>query len=465
MGLSKKNLDLFDPTLSPGFIIWALAWPTIVEQVLQVTVTFADSAMVGALGEQATAAISVTSSTIWLVNGWMNALALGFGVLMARHLGAGKNDRAMMVVRQALLSALAFGLFLTLLFMQVSFVLPIWIGAEVAVRPLSQQYLSLIAIGYIPNLLMITLSTLLRLSGDTKRPLYLNAFNNVANILFNLFFIFPSVRLGSLVLPGLGLGVKGAALATTLACTLTAILLVFVLFKGDHKIRISFRQGWGFDATIQKQALRLSIPIALERSTLSFGQIALTKMVGTLGTTALAAHFLAISAESITYLPASGFSTAATTLVAQSLGREDKILAKRYANLCVLWGTLMMSFMGLVLYVFAPILMTLFTRVGPVVVLGAKVLRIEAFAQPAFGLSILVFGVMRGGGDTKAPFLISLAGMWLLRLPLAFLLLHLTDLGLAAIWIAMMCDLMLRGLICFYSFRKGTWLNSWKQLH
>ena len=465
MGLPKKNLDLFDPTLSPGFIIWALAWPTIVEQILQVSVTFADSAMVGSLGEGATAAISVTSSTIWLVNGWMNALALGFGVLMARHLGAGKQDRAKLVVRQALLSALGFGLFLSLLFIQVARFLPTWMGAEEAVRPLSRQYLTIIAIGYIPNLLMITISTLLRLSGDTRRPLYLNAFNNVANILSNLFFIFPSIHLGSLVLPGLGLGVRGAAMATTFACTLTAILLVLVLFKGDHKIRISFRQRWLFDATIQKQALRLGIPIALERSTLSFGQIALTKMVGTLGTTALAAHFLAISAESITYLPASGFSTAATTLVAQSLGREDKALAKRYANLCVLWGTLMMSCMGLVLYLFAPTLMTLFTRAEAVIVLGAKVLRIEAFAQPAFGLSILVFGVMRGGGDTKAPFLISLAGMWLLRLPLAFLLLNLTSLGLSGIWIAMMSDLCLRGGICLYSYRKGTWLSSWKQLH
>ncbi len=465
MGLSKKSLDLFDPTLTPGTIIWALAWPTIVEQILQVTVTFADSAMVGALGEQATAAISVTSSTIWLVNGWMNALALGFGVLMARLLGSGKSDRAKLVVRQALLTALGFGLFLSLLFLQVARFLPIWIGAEEAVRPLSQAYLSIIALGYIPNLLMITISTLLRLSGDTKRPLYLNAFNNASNILFNLFFIFPSIKIGSLTLPGLGLGVRGAALATTLACTLTAILLVFVLFKGEHKIKITFRERWAFDPQIQKHALRLGIPIALERSTLSLGQIALTKMVGTLGTTALAAHFLAISAESITYLPASGFSTAATTLVAQSLGREDKALAKRYANLCVLWGTVMMSLMGLVLYLFAPLLMMLFTRVEPVITLGAQVLRIEAFAQPAFGLSILVFGVMRGGGDTKGPFLISLTGMWLLRLPLAWLLLRLTGLGLAAVWIAMMSDLMLRGAICLYSYRRGSWLKSWKQPH
>ena len=465
MAIPKKELDLFDPTLTPGTIIWALAWPTIVEQILQVTVTFADSAMVGALGEQATAAIAVTSSTIWLVNGWMNALALGFGVLMARSLGAQKDDRAKLVVRQALLTAVSFALFLTLLFIQIARFLPTWIGAEDAVRPLSQQYLTIIAIGYIPNLLMITISTLLRLSGDTRRPLYLNAFNNAANILFNLFFIFPTIRIGSLALPGLGLGVRGAAMATTLACTLTAILLVLVLFRGEHKIGITFRARWAFDGTIQKQALRLGIPIALERSTLSFGQIVLTKMVGTLGTTALAAHFLAISAESITYLPASGFSTAATTLVAQSLGREDKVLAKRYANLCILWGTLMMSFMGIVLFLSAPLLMMFFTRVGPVIVLGTRILRIVAFVQPAFGLSILIFGVMRGSGDTKGPFLISLAGMWLLRLPLAFLLLSVTRFGLVGVWLAMMSDLFLRGAICLYRYRKESWINSWKQLH
>lgn len=463
MALPKKSLDLFDPTRSSGFIIWALAWPTIVEQILQVTVTFADSAMVGSLGESATAAISVTSSTIWLVNGWMNALALGFGVLMARYLGSGKDDRAKMVVRQTLLAALIFGAVLSVIFLQIARLLPLWIGAEQAVRPLSQQYLSIIALGYIPNLFMITISTLLRLSGDTRRPLYLNAFNNAANIIGNAFFIFPSFTLGEITFSGLGLGVQGAALATTLACTITALLLLLVLFKGGHRIKITFKEKWVFDRQTQNQAIRLGIPIALERTTLSFGQIALTKMVGTLGTTALAAHFLAISAESITYLPASGFSTAATTLVTQSLGRDDKPLARRYAKLCVVWGTLLMSVMGVVLYFAAPWLMRFFTRVEEVIVLGSQVLRIEAFAQPAFGLSILVFGVMRGGGDTKAPFLISLLGMWVLRLPLAYLLLHTTKLGLQAVWIAMMSDLMVRGIICLLSYRKGTWVNSWQQ--
>ncbi|MFA7128716.1 MAG: MATE family efflux transporter, partial [Sphaerochaeta sp.] len=359
-------------------------------------------------------------------------------------------------------SAVVYGLLLTFLFTIIARYLPYWIGAEATVRTLSTEYMTYIALGYMPNLMMITISTLFRCSGDSKTPLYLNGFNNLANILLNLFFIFPIVKLGSFTLPALGLGVKGAAIATSISCSLTAILLLLSLFKGHNSIHITLQGNWRFDRQIQNQAMRLGIPVALERSTLSFGQIFFTKMVSTLGTTALAAHYLANTAESITYLPPSGFSTAATTLVAQSLGHEDKALAKRYADSCTILGTLLMSFMGVILYVFAPQLMGFFTQDAQVILIGTKVLRIEAFAEPAFGLSMLVFGVMRGSGHTKGPFLISLAGMWLLRLPLAWILLHTTNLGLQGVWIAMMSDLMLRGIICLFSYLKGSWLDSWK---
>ncbi len=465
MRTSSKPLNLLDRTLPPRTIIWALAWPTILEQFLQVTVTYVDSAMVGSLGAQATAAVSVPASTIWLVNGWMNAFAIGFSVLMARNLGSGKTDRARLVTRQAMLSSLIFGTILTISFLNIARVLPHWIGAESAVVPLAQQYYHYIALGYLPNLYMILISTLLRLSGDSRTPLYLNGLNNLMNIILNLFFIFPAIPVGPLSIPGLGLGVKGAAMATSISCTVTSSLLFFILITTHNPIRLSLKGPWNFDPAILKTSMRLALPMALERSTLSFGQIVYTKMVGTLGTTALAAHFLAINAESMTYLPASGFATAATTLVAQSLGSEDKHLARRFSSTCVVMGTLLMTLMGVILYLFAPLLMSFFTRDAQVIALGSQVLRLEAFAEPAFGLSILVFGVLRGAGDTKGPFHIAVTGMWLIRLPLAFLLLKTTDLALQGIWFAMVADLNIRGIICLVRYRRFTWLDSWKESH
>ncbi|WP_320127917.1 MATE family efflux transporter [uncultured Sphaerochaeta sp.] len=462
MQASKRNRDLLDPSLPVRSVIWYLAWPTIVEQILQVTVTYVDSAMVGSLGAEATAAISINNSMIWLINGWMNAIAIGFAVLMARNLGSGNTQKAKETVKQALTASLGYGCILTLLLSVVASYLPVWMGATPEVSPLAYQYMKYIAIGYIPNLMMIVIGALLRSSGDSRTPLYLNALNNLVNIMLNLFFIFPSVTIGSHSFKGLDMGVSGASLATTLACSFTALLLLVSLFTQEKGIKISLKGSWKYNGHIQAQALRLGIPMALERTTLSFGQLALTRMVSSLGTAALAAHYIANTAESITYLPPSGVATAATTLVAQSLGKGDAPLAKKFADNCVIAGTLLMSTMAVFMYIFAPQLIHFFSPDPGVIALGTKVLRIEAFAEPAFGLSLLVFGVLRGAGDMKGPFAISLAGMWILRLPLAWILLKTTNLGLQGIWIAMMSDLILRGIISFFRYRSGVWQKIWK---
>ena len=461
----RRHVNLLDQSRPPWAVIITLAWPTIAEQLLQVMVTFVDSAMVGSLGASATASVSVPTSTIWLVNGWMNAFAIGYGVLMARSLGAGQRERARTIVSQSLITALPFALLLTGVFLWVARILPPWIADEATVIAQAQQYYHWIAIGYVPNLLMILISSHLRLSGDAKTPLFFNGLNNILNIIFNTLFIFEGVTVKAVTLPGLGLGVKGAAMATTLACTITALLLLYIICKGDGLITLKGYRRSGWERSIQRSALRLAIPVALERTTLSLGQILYTKLIGTLGTTALAAHFLANTAESITYLPSSGFSTAATTLVAHSLGSGDKDLAKRFGDTSLILGTLFMSAMGLVLYLFASPILTLFTAERAVIALGTKVLRIEAFAQPAFGLSMLAFGVFRGAGDTKSPFFISIAGMWLLRLPLAWALLSYTMLGLLGVWIAMASDITLRGIICLISYRRSHWLERYSEQH
>ncbi len=456
---------LLDQDKSIGHIIWALAWPAILEQILQVSVTYVDSAMVGSLGASATAAVSVPTSTIWLVNGWMNAFAIGYAVLMARNIGARRYERAKLITRQGLIVGLLFGAILSLSFTLIAQVLPSWIGAEEEVRGLARDYYTPIAIAYLPTLLMITISSFMRLSGDTRTPLLLNTFNNVLNTILNVFFIFGELRIGPITIHGFGLGVKGAAIATAIAVTTTAILLFVIWLTKKSIIQLELNQSFALEKEIQKNAFRLGLPVGLERSTLSFGQIIFTKMVGSLGTTALAAHFLANTAEAMTYLPAGGLSTAATTLVAQALGREDKALAKRFANRTTVMGTILMTTMGIVLYFTAPVLMSFFTRDANVIALGTTVLRIEAFVEPAFGLSMLVFGVFRGAGDTRRPFYISIAGMWVVRLPVALILIRMTTLGLVGIWLGMALDLLLRGIISAVMYLRFTWLESSSSVH
>lgn len=461
VSMKVHEVNVLDGTKPIGTIIWALAWPAILEQVLQVMVNYVDSAMVGSLGASETAAISVNSSTIWLVNGLMNALAIGFSVLMARHLGSGNRGMAKNVVRQAIACESMFGLGTTVIMLVVSKFLPSWLHADPTIREKATSYMWWISAGYLPTMLMIGLSALLRLSGDTRTPLYLNALNNLCNIILNLFFIFPRFRFLGITVSGFGLGVKGAAMATSIAATITAVSLLVTLKQPQRNIQLE-KGSWKTDSAIQKTALILSLPIALERSTLSFGQIALTAMITRLGITALAAHYLANTAEQITFLPPSGFATAATTLVAQSLGSGNEKLAKHYADTCTLWGFILMTCMGALMFLFAPQLIGIFTADTAVILLGSAVLRIEAFGEPGFGLSQLVFGVLRGAGDTKIPFFISLLGMWMVRIPFAWILLKTTALGLKGIWIAMMTDLTIRGIVSWVYYRKGRWKHIWK---
>ena len=462
-------MNLLDKSVPASKTILLLAWPTIMEQILQTMVSFVDTAMVGSIGPVATAAISVNTSTIWLVNGIMNAFSIGFSVLIAKNIGSRSIDQARHMARQCIIWTAVFGLALTAVMSIIGRYLAIWLNAEPSVAVQAALYMKWIAAAYLGQFMLISCSGILRSTGDTKTPLLVNILNNLANIVLNYFLIFETRTVTafgrSILMPGAGMGVEGAAMATGAAAVLSAILLLCACIVKPSEAQVSLRGSWRPQSGALRTSLRLGTPVFLERITISVGQIALTAIVSSIGTAALAAHYVANTAESITYLPAYGFATAVTTLVAQSLGAGDKALARRFANVCTSFGVVTMTVTGAAMYIFAPQLVGIFSSDAEVIDMGTRCLRIEAFAEPFFALSILIFGVLRGSGDTKGPFLIGLAGMWGIRIPLAFILVRFTSLGLAGAWLAMMFDLMARGIFCFFRLSRGSWLDAFERQH
>lgn len=463
----ERSIDLLDASRSPAKTIWMLAWPVILDQAFQTMVQYVDSAMVGSLGAVATAAVAANTSTIWLVNGLMYSFGIAFSVLAARQIGAGDKEGVHHTVRQALMAALFFSVLTTSIMGLITPRLPYWIGVEEAVVPHAIDYMGYIALAYPFSILFAYLSNLLRSSGDTRSPLISNIITNLTNIVGNFFLIFPTRTIHifnrEVVVYGANLGVKGAAISTAGATALSALILFGVLLFKESPLRTPFRGvSWKVDWGVMRQIFRIGTPLALERAVVSLGQIALTIIVTKISTIALAAHHLAITAESITYMPAFGFSVAATTLVAQSLGAEEPEMSLAFARKCLHWTVILMSTAGLFLYIFAPQLMRFFTRDSQVITLGARVLRIEAFAQPFFALSIVVGGILRGAGDTKWPFINSLIGMWAVRILPASILVLVFNLGLEAAWACMVADLAVRGLLNYYRYRKKEWLTAWK---
>ncbi|MGI6467372.1 MAG: MATE family efflux transporter [Sphaerochaetaceae bacterium] len=460
--------SLTDPTRSIEKTIWMLAWPVILDQSFNTMVQYVDSAMVGSLGPIATAAVGSNSSTIWLVHGIMYAFGAAFSVFTARRIGAEDKEGVQHAVRQALLAILFFSVTVTTLMIFLTPRLPHLIGVEAQVVPDAQTYISYIAKAYPFTIIFAFMANLLRSSGDTRSPLISNIITNVTNIIGNFFLIFPTRTVNffgrSLTIWGANMGVEGAAISTAVATALSALLLLGVLFFKDSVLKPQILNvSWKVDWSLMKRVFTLGVPLAMERATLNVGQIVLTILVTKIGTTALAAHHLAITAETITFLPASGFSMAATALVAQSLGAKKKDLAQQYAKKSLTYGILLMSATGALMFIFSTQLMSFFTRDPQVIALGSKVLRIEAFAEPFFAMSIVGSGILRGAGETRWPFINSLIGMWLIRLLPATILILYFDFGLMAAWSCMVADLVVRGLLNLYRYKKGDWLEAWKE--
>ena len=420
-----------------------------------------DLAMVGSLGAAATASVGLVASSTWLFNGMGMCMVTGFSIQIAQLIGAGRLRQVQSVMRQAMMVAVGVGLLFAALAVGISGVLPVWLGGEPDVCAGSSRYFFIYGCGLPVVLLRQAGGSMLQCSGDMRTPSALNILMCCMNVVFNSLFIFPTrtvTLLGAdLTFFGAGIGVAGAALGTVVSEIVTTILMMYFVCLRSPVLRLEKGVPWRLERKCMTTTIRLAIPIALERVTTSLAQIAGTRIVAPLGTTAVAANALAVTAEGFCYMPGYGMAAAATTLVGQSIGAERRDQAKRFAWLSVGLGVSVMTGTGILMYIAAPWIFSMLTPDAAVQTLGAAVLRIEAFAEPLFAASIVAAGALRGAGDTLIPSIIELGSMWGVRITLALLLVG--PLGLHGVWIAMCVELCVRGLLFLLRMLRGRWLE------
>ncbi len=452
----ERELPLSEKTA----VVWSLAFPAIIAQLSSIIMQIIDASMVGALGAGAAAAIGVVASTTWLFNGVATSFLHGFSVQVAHGVGAGDGYRARSVYRQGVRAVFWFALLFAVIGSAISGQLPIILRAEEGIRADASVYF-MIAAWTIPILtLRRYASAVLQAVGDMKTPGILNSFMCLLDVIFNYLCIFPTgaVSLTSgmkIVIPGLGLGVAGAALGTLLAEFVTTVLL---LAKASYKTDILKRvagEKYGFTRDCMEKAVQISVPIAVEQAAICGAMVASTRIVAPLGKVALAANSFAITVESICYMPGYGLQAAAMTLVGQCLGAGRNKLAKSFGWITVVFGMVVMGLMGVVMYFLCPYAFAILTPDTAVQTLGASVLRIELFAEPLFAASIVVTGVLRGAGDTLIPSVMNFISIWGVRITLSLLLVG--TFGLAGAWIGMCAELCFRGSIFLLRMRFGNW--------
>lgn len=458
---AEKSINVLSLGKNPVQTVLLLSWPAIIEQIMLTMVNYVDTAMVGSLGAHATAAVGITASCLNLLNGLFAAFGVGFSIQVAQNIGAGDYEECRLAIRQAVLSVFSFGILVTLLCQAVASPLPVWLGADPGIVEDAGAYFRIISSIMVLHMGSAVYSAILRCSGDTKTPMLLNVLTNVLNVILNTLFIFPTKTyqsfLGPITLPGLGWGVRGAATASAISMGTIGLLLLITTFRRKGEAHISLRQDWRFSPHIWRTAAYFGLPVAFERFTISFGAIIYTTMVSRLGTVALAAHTIANTAEGISYLPANGIQFAATTLVGQAKGAEDREMAFRFGRIVTRMGLILGAVMLVVLFIFAEPLVSIFTSDPQVIHFASGVLRIEALIQPLLNASIVLVGVMRGGGDVRYQFFVSLFCMWGIRLVSAYVLAFPCGLGIYGIWCGMATDLGMRGVLNLLRFRTGKW--------
>lgn len=424
-----------------------LAVPAILAQLSSVMMQYIDTAMVGHLGANPSASIGLMATSTWIFSGFTMAVASGFSVQVAHLCGAGDFAAARRVLRQGLVCSLGISLLFGLLGLGISPVLPRWLGGGAEISADASAYFGIYAaflpigaVGYAAN-------AMLQGSGNMKVPSILYISMCALDVVFNYLFIYV-----------LGMGVPGAALGTGLAETLTTLVSLWYVLCRSKELRIVGEKG-SFRPTgkVLSNAAGITGPMWLQNLIMRGAHVASTVIVAPLGPIAIAANAFAITAESFCYMPGYGLEEAATTLVGQSLGADRKQIARRFARITIWMGALIMTVLAAVMYVFATQLMGLLSSDPEVVALGARVLRIEAFAETFYAVSIVAYGACVGAGDTLIPTVLNFAGMWVVRIGLALLLTP--RYGLVGYWMAMCLDLNVRGILFLWHIRGERWMK------
>ena len=314
-----------------------LSIPTIAEEVLATLLQYVDTAMVGQLGEQATASVSITTNVTWLVNSIAGAIGTAVLVLISKAAGAGDERQVRKLSQQALFLALASGILLEIVSVALCPYIPVWMGAEPAIQEQASRYFFIISVPLVFRYISTILGAALRAVQNTKTPMLISLAANGLNIILNYLLIYKAE-----------LGVDGAAVASAFSYVLSGVLM-FLSCRRNSQLRWEFRE-FSLDAGLLKECASIGTPVLGTSMVSCFGYVVFAGLVSGMGTTVFAAHSIAVTAETIFYVPGYGLRSAASTLIGNARGEGSMKKLKTIGILSVLLTVTIMCVSGIVLF-------------------------------------------------------------------------------------------------------------------
>lgn len=424
--------------------IFVLAIPVIIENILQTLLGTVDTYFAGHIDDNAIAAISVTNLIVNVFITFYTAISIGTSAIVSRNFGKRDFDKANSAIKQSILLGVSISVIVGLI--NFLFCKPILMlsGASDKILSYSIPYYMVVVVPSIIICLSLILPACLRATKDTKTPMIVAIITNILNIILSFSFI------------KIGFGVVGLGLATTISRIVGIIILIVKLKNGNKEIKLNLK-NWAIDKGTLYSIIWIGIPAGIEKLIMRLGQLLYNSMIISIGVSSYVAHNIAGSIEGYSYIPAMGFGVAIATLMGISLGENNTKKAKKLVFLSNYITTIFMSCIGIVFFIFAPQLASLFTQTKEVQELAVKVLRLIALFQPFASITQIFTSALQGAGDTKFPMYATLIGIWGGRVGIGYLLGVILGFGLFGVWIGYAIDITVRGMLLLIRFLNGKW--------
>ena len=428
-----------------------LSIPTVIEQILSTLLQYVDTAMVGQLGEEATAAVSTTATIGWLVGSLMFAPGVALLSLMSQAVGRGDKDEVKKLASQSIYLVIGVAVVLGGLSVGLAPYIPVWMGTAENVRAMATRYFVIISLPMLFRASAIIFGATIRANLDTKTPMYVNLVANGINAVLDYVLIYA-----------VGWGVTGAAVATAVA-NIFAGTVMFVVFRKKETLHFAWRDA-RFDKETMKKISAIAIPSIGTDLTAMLGYVFFAGMVSHMGTTIFAAHSIAVEAETLFYIPGYGLRTATSAMTGVSIGENNEKKLRVVMKASILMTVSMMAISGCVLFFVGYPMMRVFTSSEAVALLGASVLKLVAFSEPFFGLMVVCQGIFYGMGRTKNVFFVEAFSMWGIRILFTYLVINVWHLSLREVWYCMIadnvCKAILLSLSLVYVWKKKKWVKA-----
>ncbi|MBR1815233.1 MAG: MATE family efflux transporter [Lachnospiraceae bacterium] len=415
-----------------------LAIPAILELILSTLLQYVDTAMVGHLGEEATAAVSTTTTIGWLIGGFIHAIGIALLAMMSKAVGAKDEDRLRRLASQAVILVVCVGITVGVIALSLARFIPRWMGAAPAIRENAYKYFFIISMPMIFRAATLIFGSCIRATLDTKKPMLVNIIANIVNMVLDWLLIYV-----------FSMGVIGAAYATAISYIISGILM-FCVFEGKKELRVSLKDIH-MDGRLLKEISKVALPAVATQATSSLGYVVFAGLVSSMGVTIFAAHSIAVNAETIFYIAGYGLSSATSALIGVAYGEKNLNKLKAVMKVSVIMTVVIMLLNGTLLYLLSYPLMNIFTSSERVAVLGSNMLKIVAFTEPFFGLMISIQGIFYGLGKTAKVFVVEAFSMWGIRIVFTFLCVKLWHTGLREVWYCMIADNICKALLLAFS--------------